>query len=76
MAAAKEDKAERFKEVLGTAMKSMALDPELTVSFGNDQAQLVGHKIKLPQVSGAATAKDIAITRGLADSFTLKLANH
>ena len=57
-------------------MKSMALDPELTVSFGNEQPQLVGHKAKLPQISGAATAKDIAITRGLADSFTLKLSHH
>ncbi|MDE2444608.1 MAG: cobaltochelatase subunit CobT [Alphaproteobacteria bacterium] len=76
MAAEKIDRAERFKEVLGTAMKSMAHDAELTVSFGNEQPQLVGHKIKLPQVSGAATEKDIAITRGLADSFTLKLANH
>ncbi len=76
MAGAKPDKAERFKEVLSTAMKSMALDPELTVTFGNDQPQLVGHRIKLPQVSGAADAKDIAITRGLADSFTLKKSNH
>jgi cobaltochelatase CobT len=76
MAAEKIDRAERFKEVLGTAMKSMANDAELTVSFGNEQSQLVGHKIKLPQITGAATAKDIAITRGLADSFTLKLANH
>ncbi len=57
-------------------MKSMALDPELTVSFGNEQPQLVGHKAKLPQISGAATVKDIAITRGLADSFTLKLSHH
>ena len=74
--AAKEDRAERFKDVLGTAMKSMALDPELSVSFGNDQAQLTGHKVRLPQVSGAATPKDISITRGMADSFTLRLANH
>ncbi len=74
--AAKEDRAERFKDVLSTAMKSMALDVDLAVSFGNDQPQLVGHKIKLPQVTGAATAQDIAITRGLADSFTLKCANH
>ncbi len=57
-------------------MKSMALDPELTVSFGNEQPQLVGHKAKLPQISGAANEKDIAITRGLADSFTLKLSHH
>ncbi len=76
MAAEKTDRAERFKEALSTAMKSMALDPELTVSFGNEQPQLVGHKIKLPQISGAADARDIAITRGLADSFTLRLSNH
>jgi cobaltochelatase CobT len=54
----------------------MALDPELAVSFGNDQAQLTGHKVRLPQVTGAATASEIAVTRGLADSFTLRLANH
>ena len=76
MAGAKPDKAERFKEVLSTAMKSMALDPELTVTFGNDQPQLIGHRIKLPQISGSADSKDIAITRGLADSFTLKKSNH
>ena len=76
MAAQKPDKAERFKEVLSIAMKSMALDPELAVTFGNDQPQLLGHRVKLPQISGAADAHDIAITRGLADSFTLKKANH
>lgn len=76
MAAEKLDRAERFKEALSTAMKSMALDPELTVSFGNEQPQLVGHKIKLPQILGAADARDIAITRGLADSYTLRLSNH
>jgi cobaltochelatase CobT len=76
MAGGKPDRAERFKEVLSTAMKSMALDHELTVTFGNDQPQLVGHRIKLPQISGSADAKDIAITRGLADSFTLKKSNH
>ena len=76
MAADKPDRAERFKEVLSTAMKSMALDPELIVSFGNEQPQITGHKVKLPQISGAANDKDIAITRGLADSFTLKLSHH
>ena len=74
--AAKEDRAERFKDVLGTAMKSMALDPELSVTFGSDQPQLAGHKARLPQISGGASAKDVAITRGLADSFALRLANH
>ena len=37
---------------------------------------LTGHKARLPQVSAATTLKDIAITRGLSDSFALRLANH
>jgi cobaltochelatase CobT len=76
MASPKDDRAERFKGVLGAAMKTIALDPELNVSFGNDQPSLAGHRARLPQVSAATSAKDIAITRGLSDSFALRLANH
>ncbi len=76
MSSPKDDRAERFKGVLGTAMKAIALDPELAVSFGNDQPVLTGHKARLPQISAATTLKDIAITRGLSDSFALRLANH
>ena len=76
MTSPKDDRAERFKGVLGTAMKAIALDPELAVSFGNDQPMLTGHKARLPQISAATTLKDIAITRGLSDSFALRLANH
>jgi cobaltochelatase CobT len=76
MSSPKDDRAERFKGVLGTAMKTIALDPELAVSFGNDQPVLTGHKARLPQVSATTTLKDIAITRGLSDSFALRLANH
>jgi cobaltochelatase CobT len=76
MSSPKDDRAERFKGVLGTAMKAIALDPDLAVSFGNDQPALTGHKARLPQISAATTLKDIAITRGLSDSFALRLANH
>ena len=76
MSSAKEDRAERFKAVLGTAMKTIALDPELAVTFGNDQPALTGHKARLPQVNANASQKDISITRGLSDSFALKLAYH
>jgi cobaltochelatase CobT len=72
----KDDRAEKFKGVLGAAMKTMALDPELNVTFGNEQPSLVGHKAKLPQVSQTASLREIAVTRGLADSFALRLANH
>jgi cobaltochelatase CobT len=76
MSSAKEDRAERFKAVLGTAMKTIALDPELAVSFGNEQPSLSGHKARLPQINATASVKDIAVTRGLSDSFALRLANH
>jgi cobaltochelatase CobT len=76
MTSPKDDRAERFKGVLGTAMKAIALDPELAVSFGNDQPILTGHKARLPQINASTTMKDIAITRGLSDSFALRLANH
>ena len=76
MAQGKDDRAERFKGVLGAAMKTMALDPELNVSFGNDQPSLTGHKARLPQVHQNASSRDISITRGLADSFALRLSHH
>jgi cobaltochelatase CobT len=76
MAQSKDDRAERFKDVLGTAMKTMALDPELAVSFGNEQPVLMGHKVKLPQISQASTARDIGVARGLGDSFALRLSHH
>ena len=76
MSSAKEDRAERFKGVLGAAMKTMALDPELAVSFGNEQPGLVGHKARLPQINQNASARDISITRGMADSFALRLSHH
>jgi cobaltochelatase CobT len=76
MAQGPEDRAERFKQVLGTAMKTIADDPELTVVFGNDQPSLTGNRARLPQVTNQASANSIAITRGLADSFALRLSNH
>ncbi len=76
MSSPKDERAERFKSVLGTAMKSIALDPELSVVFGNDQPVLTGHKVRLPQVNANATLRDISVTRGLSDSFALRLANH
>jgi cobaltochelatase CobT len=76
MAAEKEDRAERFKRILGTAMKTIAEDPELSVTFGNDQPTLIGNRAKLPQVNNLFAAREISVTRGLADSFALRVSNH
>jgi cobaltochelatase CobT len=71
-----EGKPEVFKRVLSTAMKIIADDPELSVTFGNEPSNLSGNRAKLPQVTNTITAKEIAITRGLSDSFALRLSNH
>jgi cobaltochelatase CobT len=74
--AEREGRAEGFKRVLSTAMKTIADDPELSVTFGNEPPALSGNRAKLPQITNTITAKEIAITRGLSDSFALRLSNH
>ena len=76
MAIDRENRAEEFKRVLSTAMKTIADDGELAVSFGNEPPALSGNKAKLPQVSNQLNPQEVAITRGLSDSFALRLSNH
>jgi cobaltochelatase CobT len=76
MAADREGPGSDFKRALTAAMKTIAGDPELTVSFGNEPAGLAGSRAKLPNLPASFSAREVAITRGLSDSFALRLANH
>ena len=76
MAGEKESPGNEFKRVLAVAMKTIAEDPELSVTFGNENPSLTGNKAKLPQIGNELKAADIAIVRGLADSYALRIANH
>jgi cobaltochelatase CobT len=76
VAGEKDSPGSEFKRVLTVAMKTIAEDPELSVAFGNDAPSLSGNKAKLPQIGNDLKASDIAIVRGLSDSFALRLANH
>jgi cobaltochelatase CobT len=76
VASEKESPANAFKRVLTVAMKTIAEDPDLTVAFGNENPSLSGNKAKLPQIGNELRAADIAIVRGLSDSFALRLSNH
>ncbi|MFN4142094.1 cobaltochelatase subunit CobT [Aestuariivirga sp.] len=76
MAKEKDSPANEFKRVLTVAMKTIAEDPELSVAFGNESPSLAGNRAKLPQVGNELKASDVAIVRGLSDSFALRLANH
>jgi len=76
MSSGPEDRTERFRRALSLAMKTIAGEPELTVSFGNDPASLSGKRVRLPQVPLHADMKAVAVTRGLSDAFSLRLSNH
>jgi cobaltochelatase CobT len=65
-----------FKRALSLAMKTIANEPELNVTFGADAPGLQGTRAKLPQPSLDLPEREVAVTRGLADSFSLRLANH
>ena len=76
MAKERDTPSNEFKRVLTVAMKTIAEDPELSVAFGNETPSLAGNRAKLPQVANELKPADIAIVRGLSDSFALRIANH
>ncbi len=65
-----------FKRALSLAMKTIAAGPDLVVNFGGEAPGVQGNRVQLPQLSLDLPAGEVAITRGLANSFALKLANH
>src|SRR5262249_21524042 len=68
--------AAEFKRVLTLAMKTIAGEPELQVAYGTEAPSLQGNKAKLPQVSSELTRAEVAITRGIADSFAMRISSH
>jgi cobaltochelatase CobT len=76
MAQDREGPAGEFRNVLTLAMKTIAGEPELSVTFGAETPSLQGKKAKLPQISTELDRQEVAITRGIADSFAMRLANH
>ncbi|MFO1089300.1 MAG: cobaltochelatase subunit CobT [Hyphomicrobiales bacterium] len=76
MAADKEGPSSNFKRAVTVAMRAISGDEELEVAFGGEQPGLTGHRARLPQVSRELETREISVVRGLADSMSLRLANH
>jgi cobaltochelatase CobT len=76
MGAAKDGQAQDFKRVLELATRTLADDAEMSVTFGAEQPSLSGNKARLPQIGAPPSTGEVAISRGLADSFAMRLANH
>ncbi len=72
----KEAPSEPFKRVLGLAVRAIAGDGEMQVSYAPGKPELDGNSVQLPEPSRIPSAKEIAVIRGWADSFALTAAKH
>src|SRR5262245_34811835 len=72
----KESPAEPFKRVLGLAVRAIAGDGEMQVSYAPGKPELDGKSVQLPEPSRVPSAKEVAVIRGWADSLALTAACH
>jgi cobaltochelatase CobT len=72
----KEAPAEPFKRVLGLAVRAVAGDHEMQVSYAPGKPELDGKSVQLPEPSRVPSAREIAVIRGWADCFALTAACH
>ena len=71
----KESPAEPFKRVLGLAVRAIAADGEMQVSYAPGKPELDGKVVQLPEPSRVPSAKEVAVIRGWADSLALTAAD-
>ena len=76
MASDKQDLLANFQQALSLCTKTIADEPELSITFGGDTANVSGNRARLPQIDRELPAADVAICRGQADSLALRLANN
>lgn len=67
---------EEFRRVTAAAMRAMAREPELTVSFTPDPPGISGEEARLPLPNRDLPAEDVSVVRGEADALALRLRHH
>ncbi|HEX4159248.1 MAG TPA: cobaltochelatase subunit CobT [Rhizomicrobium sp.] len=68
--------AEPFKRAVASAVRSLAGEPSLEISFSAEPAALRGLKARLPLPSRNLPPSEIAVVRGQGDAFAMRLAYH
>ena len=71
-----ENPTDPFKRAVASAVRSMAGEPELEVTFSPEQPMLRGKKARLPLPSRSLPPDEVAAVRGAGDAYALKLAYH
>ena len=68
--------ADPFKKALAEATRTLADDPDMTVTYSVDPAGMNAEGIRLPQVSRRMTRDEVLLARGTADAFALRRKFH
>ena len=71
-----ENPTDPFKRAVASAVRSLAGEPELEVTFSPEPPMLRGKKVRLPLPSRSLPADEVAAVRGAGDAYALKLAYH
>ena len=58
------------------AVRAIARRPDVTVTLGADEPQLLGSEVRLPLPSRELPREEVAIVRGEADAVALRLRHH
>jgi cobaltochelatase CobT len=72
----KESPVDPFKRALGLAIRAIAGDDAVQVSYSAGKPELEGKSVHLPEPSRLPTPREIAVIRGWADSLALTAAAH
>ncbi len=68
--------ADPFKKALAETTKTLADDPELSVSFTVDPPGMTAEGMRLPQVTRRMTRDEVLLARGTADSYAMRRKYH
>ncbi len=71
-----ENPTDPFKRAVASAVRSMAGEAELEVTFSPEAPMLRGKKVRLPLPSRSLPPDEVAAVRGAGDAYALKLAYH
>ncbi|WP_226779227.1 cobaltochelatase subunit CobT [Oceaniglobus trochenteri] len=68
--------ADPFKKALAEATKTMADDPDMTVTYSVDPPGMSNDSVRLPQITRRMTRDEVLLARGTADAYALRRRHH
>lgn len=67
---------EEFKQAVTSTMRAISGNNELDVSFGHGKPYIQGNRARIPSVDSSLSDGQLAVLRGMADRFALKVKFH